>query len=78
MAVLPLFQAAEHGQPKRGVSGEELVEPAQPRAALPVLVAPNDTDGANIVPADHHVLHLQQNRRRPWSGGQIKFFGPLF
>ena len=64
----PTPSAAEHGQPKRGVLGEELVEPPQPHAPLPVLVTPNDTDGANIVPAERHVLDLQQNRRWLWSG----------
>ena len=32
----------------------------------------------DIVPADRHVLDLQQNRRWPWSGVQTKFFGRLF
>ena len=64
-AVLPLLQAAEHGQPQRGVLGEELVEPPQPHAPLPVLVAPNDMDGAHIVSADSHVLDLQQSMRWP-------------
>ena len=46
----PLIQSAEHGQPKRGVSGEELVQAPQRYAPLPILVASYNTYGANIVP----------------------------
>ena len=41
-AMLPLLQAAEHGQPKRRILGEELVQAPKPNALLPILVAPHD------------------------------------
>ena len=40
-----------------------------------LLVGAHDTDGANVVPAHHDILHLQQNRWRPWCGGESKILG---
>ena len=49
-AVLPLLQAAEHGQPKRGVLSEELVQAAQSHTLLPGGVQVRGEDGEVVVP----------------------------
>ena len=62
-AMIPIFEATEDGQSKRGVLGKELVQAPQAHALLPILVRPQHADGANIVPANN-------DGWRPSHGGQ--------
>ena len=64
--------------PKAGIAGEDLVDPPKAHTVLPIPIGPQDTDGANVVRPNHHVLDLQGSAGGDVRRGKLgKFFGDL-